>query len=655
MADIGAVRVIFGADVAQLQEGIKKATDALGSFSKAAGAIAAGTGLERAVERTFDKIVASVEKAIETADKLAKASQKFGIPSDSLQVLAHQAELSDVSLEELGASIGKLSKNMIAAEGPTSDQAAAFKALGLNVNNLISLRPDEAFLKIADAISQYADGTTKTAAVQAIFGKGAANLIPILNQGSAGFEELKKHMQDTGQIMSGPTLTAAEKFKDTLNDLHRAQDGLIARILGDSGLLDALSQLAKSLLETAGDSKTFEQNFGGLRDLIHNTIEEFKTLVNIVNAIKNAPKTAGEIFTDLARGFTQGLQGIGDAAVDTEHVVVDVYSTVEQSARAFNDGTAAMLKMVEASGLLNNTLKYNPTANKNVEAFTKEMEKLKAETLDAANAANSQFAPGFFKAAQSLEFLKGEIKVGDDGIVVLGKHAQELNQAMLALEGRKIITDDNLTLMDQYEQKINAINAALAASKQTSQDVADAEKARTVETLKATDAFLSNLGGSLAFISSGFAQAAQKNKEFAGIAKATALAMATVNTAEAFTKALTAAPPPFNFALAGLVAAAGAAQIGIIAAQKFAKGGSFKVPGGMSGVDNQLVPLALASGERVDITPAGQAAGGAGRAQRIELSGIGPRDLFTGSMLRDLFDALNQGQRDGYRLVISER
>jgi hypothetical protein len=655
MADIGAVRVIFGADIAELQDGIKKATDALGSFGKAAGAIAAGTGLERAVERTFDKIVESIEKAIDSADKLAKASQKFGIPSDSLQVLAQSAALSDVSLESLTSSVAKLSKNMIAAEGPTSDQAAAFKALGLNIGDLIKLRPDEAFLKVADAISKYADGTTKTAAVQAIFGKGAADLIPILNQGSAGFNELKKRMEDTGQIMSGETLAAAEKYKDTLTELSRAKDALIAKILGDSGLLGAMQKLAESFIETAGNSKKFEENFGGLRDLIHNTVEEFQSLLNIINAIKNAPKTAGEIFTDLARGLTQGLQGIGDAAVDLPNVVVDVSSTVEQSAKAFNDSTAAMLKMVEASGLLNNTLTFNPQANKNLEAFTKEMAKLKAETLDAANAADSQFAPGFFKAAQNLEYLKNEIKVADDGTITLGQHAQQLNQAMLALEGRKIITDDNLTLMDQYEQKINAINAALAASKQRSEDVAAAERARGVETLKATDAFLSGISGSLSFIASGFAQAAQKNKEFAGIAKATALAMATVNTAEAFTKALTAAPPPFNFALAALVAAAGAAQIGIIAATQFAKGGSFKVPGGISGVDNQLVPLALSSGERVDITPAGQHRDAGGRGREITLSGIGPRDLFTGSMLRDLVDALNQGQRDGYRLKLAER
>lgn len=59
---------------------------------------------------------------------------------------------------------------------------------------------------------------------------------------------------------------------------------------------------------------------------------------------------------------------------------------------------------------------------------------------------------------------------------------------------------------------------------------------------------------------------------------------AIMNTAEGVTKALSAAPPPLNFALAGLTGAAGAVQIGLIASQptpKFALGTPF-AQGGLS-------------------------------------------------------------------------
>ena len=149
-------------------------------------------------------------------------------------------------------------------------------------------------------------------------------------------------------------------------------------------------------------------------------------------------------------------------------------------------------------------------------------------------------------------------------------------------------------------------------------------------------------------LAAGFAGFAAKNKEFAGIAKAAAIAEAIANTYLAATKALAAYPPPFGEIAAAASVVAGLGMVAKIQAQTFAKGGSFMVPGGSNSRDSHMVPLALSSGERVDITPSGQAR--AGSAREITLKGVGPRDLFTGDMLRGLFDALNAGQRDGYRI-----
>jgi hypothetical protein len=653
MADIGAVRVVFGADIAQLQEGIKKATDALGSFGKAASVVAAGTGLEKAVERTFDAIVESVNKAIDSADKLAKASQKFGIPTDNLQVLAHAAELSDVSLEELGASVAKLSKNMIAAEGPTSDQAAAFKALGLSVNDLIKLRPDEAFLKVADAISRYADGTTKTAAVQAIFGKGAANLIPILNQGSAGFEELKKRMQDTGQIMSGAALAAAEKYKDTLTDLNKTKDALIIRIIGDSGLLAAMQRLAQSFGEAAGNSQKFEDNFGGLVSFIRGSIRDFENLAAGIEKVKAALPAANDAAEEGTRawlGFEYGIEGVGQAVKPVPAIINETSNEVAQSAKEFAAAAIGMKAVQEAAAQFGKAqLNFSPEANKNLEAFNKEIAKLRAETLEASGVFGSQLAPGLLQTAAHLELTKNQVTLTGAEFGKLGPQAEQLNNDMLKLAGAKFF-DQSLNPFERFQKEAAIADQGLQKMGYSAAEIADineknAERAG-VSWKNATSDMLNSA-------SSAFAGLAQKNKEFAGIAKALAISQATFNAYLAYTKALATYPPPFDIIGAGVALASGLAAVATIAATPFAKGGSFKVPGGMSGVDNQLVPLTLASGEQVDITPAGQAGGSRGRSQEIVLSGLGPRDLFTGTMLRDLVDALNAGARDGYKLKIA--
>lgn len=92
--------------------------------------------------------------------------------------------------------------------------------------------------------------------------------------------------------------------------------------------------------------------------------------------------------------------------------------------------------------------------------------------------------------------------------------------------------------------------------------------------------------------------------------KANATFSAIVNGAVAIQKALASAPPPFNFALAGLVAAQTGIQIAAVQAQPIPTaqfGGSFEVPPGAN-QDGGLVRVN--SGERVDVSPARQSGGG---------------------------------------------
>jgi hypothetical protein len=73
-------------------------------------------------------------------------------------------------------------------------------------------------------------------------------------------------------------------------------------------------------------------------------------------------------------------------------------------------------------------------------------------------------------------------------------------------------------------------------------------------------------------LESALSAAGEANKAFARASQAVAIGMAIVNTALAISKARSAAPPPFNYILAGIEAAAGAIQIATIASQKFAVG-----------------------------------------------------------------------------------
>lgn len=73
---------------------------------------------------------------------------------------------------------------------------------------------------------------------------------------------------------------------------------------------------------------------------------------------------------------------------------------------------------------------------------------------------------------------------------------------------------------------------------------------------------------------------AQKSRAWFGIHKAASLAQATINTYEGITKAISAYPPPWNFAAAAVTAAAGFEQVSKIASTSFGSSGDRSAPQG---------------------------------------------------------------------------
>ncbi len=92
----------------------------------------------------------------------------------------------------------------------------------------------------------------------------------------------------------------------------------------------------------------------------------------------------------------------------------------------------------------------------------------------------------------------------------------------------------------------------------------------------------------------------KKNKALAKLGQGVQIGEAIANTAVGVTKALSAAAPPWNFIMAGTVAAAGAAQVATIAQQKYATGTDF-AQGGMALVGERGPEMVyLPRGSRVD-------------------------------------------------------
>lgn len=139
-------------------------------------------------------------------------------------------------------------------------------------------------------------------------------------------------------------------------------------------------------------------------------------------------------------------------------------------------------------------------------------------------------------------------------MAALKAHAKEIN----LVEKTRLI--ESLKEHGKYVDALALQNAVIA----------EAEKLAEKERVKQNEERVKNLESTLNFISS---LSTAKNKELAIIGKASAIAVATMDTFAAANRALASAPPPWSFALAAAVTAAGMANVARIGGVEMAHGG----------------------------------------------------------------------------------
>jgi hypothetical protein len=656
-ATIGAIRVLLGADTAQFSSALEKAAKELGGFG---GKL---TTFEKSVVGAFAGIAAGISAAliatINHADEIGKAAQKLGIPVERLSELRYAAELADVSFEQFSKGIVKLNKNITeVAAGGTSAAAVAFQRLGVSMKELKTASPDVVLLKLAESFAKLEDDASKTALAVAIFGKSGAELIPFLNQGASGIQKLSEEARKLGIIITKEVADGSEEFNDNLKRIGTSARAISLNILSSGGVLDALNKLASAFAETAKDGESLQRvgNFIGrsLEGLAFG-FEAVRVGLLTITTPLNAVISSLILFG--AGRFQESLAALKTGFSETNERLVVFGKTLDETFGTELQGklhaNLAIFEGIDEAVAKITKKKAAPFTGQEVEnakKFAEALQKIQLQTLETSGAFRDRLAPGFLAAAEGMEHLKGQITIVHGRLVALGPEAEKFNQAMLKLQASKLI-EESLPAWQQFEHQAQANTTALQAVGYTAEQIAEVN-AKAAE--RAGVSWKNATGEILHNAASAFAAFAAKNKQFAGVAKGLAIAEAIWNTYVAATKALAAYPPPFGEIAAGAAVLAGLGMVAKIQAQELAGGGSFTVPGGFSGVDSKLMPLALSPGERVDVTPSSEMRDRRG-SREIVLSGIGPRDLFTGTMLRDLIEALNQGERDGYRLKFAER
>lgn len=694
---IGALRVVLGADIAQYEDGMKRAEKGLNSFGRRMSEIAAGIGLEKVIEKSIAHIVGAMKEGIAQADQLGKMAQKFGVPVEQLSALKHAADLSDVSIETLGKSLGILSKNMNAvASGAKNEAAAAFSALGVSVTDASgNLKSNTQVLtEIAGKFGEMEDGAGKTALAMAIFGRAGAEIIPLLNEGKVGLQGMIDEARALGLVITKETSNSAQAFRDNLTRLHAVQQGIVIQV--SAGLLPGLQRLSQVLIDAAKNNNLVQRAAEGFSRAIMLVVDNLHSMgialgILVATKITGFIVQAGIAFVLLAKAIAQA----GIAATLLNAVKKITIARIAAFGAIIIWATGNMPAFIEKLKEMGDTLSQllpDEIGGKtigllkgigiNVDALTKDFETLSKSSKDtednlkklnkpppfsaeaAASAKKftdeitrlglqtrvlrgdfSALAPGFVESALGLKLIKDNGEGLSTTVGGLSPKMQQLNDALLMFKGAQI-TAEVRTEWEQYNILIAETNDLLAKGA-ISAETAERRLKVSATNMGATYEQLgASLAGSFSEIAGSFGK---ESSTMAKTAQILGAVQALISTYVGAAKTLEL-PFPFNLAAYAAILAKGLAVVASIRSTNvpsFAGGGSFRVPGGESFTDNRIVPIGLASGERVDIS---RDDGPRGRVREVVMHGLRPRDLFTGERLREMFEALNEGARDGYKL-----
>jgi hypothetical protein len=249
---VGSLEIDLLANIAKLQADMTAAKAAVGATmdyidAKVGSLKNALIGL--AAGLTIGAFAAFTMNVVGGARALNELSIQTGATVESLSAMSAVGKQTNTTAQDIAGMMTKLARNMAGAREEGKGTGLALKALGIDFDSFKRLKPDEQMLAVAKAMNQYADSGEKSAAIQAILGKGAAQYLPFL-----------KDLAETGTLQAKVTkeqAEAADQFERNIIKAKATSEGWKKEIV--LGMLPALNEWSKAFLDVMNGT-------GGVRD-----------------------------------------------------------------------------------------------------------------------------------------------------------------------------------------------------------------------------------------------------------------------------------------------------------------------------------------------------------------------------------------------------
>jgi len=163
-----------------------------------------------------------VADAIKVSSRFQDLATGLSSTVEAVQKLSYYSSQTGVGIESLSSAANKLSRELVSAP-------SKFRALGLSVDELRQMSPDQLLAAVSEKLRQLPDGAAKSAAGFALLGREFKSVAPALLD---DLTAMRARAIELGQGLSEKTAKGLDDLGDAAQDLGKAWEASKLELVG---------------------------------------------------------------------------------------------------------------------------------------------------------------------------------------------------------------------------------------------------------------------------------------------------------------------------------------------------------------------------------------------------------------------------------------
>jgi len=290
-------------------------------------------------------------KTAKMGDDAVKGAAKIGVTTQEFSKMSFAATQSGMSAESFLGTMKKMNTivNSQVISGKTDLIISGKRRLSLIDENKRVKDRAKILLESADAYTKLTSETEKQMLATFMFGKAGTEMIPMLEQGSAGIGKLMKDAERLGIVFDDISGQRAVAFTDSLGDLKAAAQGLAISI--GKQLHEPLTRVNEAIVNwVTANRELIEQKVAAfVSDVVKWVKENKQVIIALKDSVVDFVKQIG-VWIEKNGGLLEVLKMVGKAflAIKALGIVFAIMSAVTATATFIS---ALMTLAVKAKAL----------------------------------------------------------------------------------------------------------------------------------------------------------------------------------------------------------------------------------------------------------------------------------------------------------------